>query len=106
MTDDILILAPEVLKKAVSDLDHWWLADDDLAIEKSFRFGNFPEAMAFLVQVGFAAEAMNHHPEITHVFDNVVVRLTTHDPGGVTVKDLKLAQIIDTIQRRDGDKVV
>lgn len=103
MTDEALILAQDVLEKAICDLKRWRVAEGGLTIEKSFRFGGFAEAMAFVVQVGFAAEAMGHHPEVTHVFDFVQVRLTTHDPGGVTEKDLKLAQIIDGIPSRDGD---
>lgn len=63
------------------------------ALVKSFKFGSFKEALAFMVRVGFEAEALNHHPEWTNCYNRVEVRLSTHDAGGkVTAKDVELAQ--------------
>ena len=60
--------------------------------------GSFREAMSFMVRAAFEAEALNHHPEWTNVYDRVVVRLNTHDAGGkVTAKDVELAKRIQEI---------
>jgi 4a-hydroxytetrahydrobiopterin dehydratase len=68
------------------------------ALVKSFKFGGFPEALSFMLHVGFVAEAMNHHPEWTNVYNTVAIRLNTHDAGGkVTAKDVELARRIQKI---------
>lgn len=74
----------------------WALADDGRAIAKSFVFGDFAEAMAFMLRVSYAAEAADHHPEWSNVYNRVAVRLTTHDTGGLTDKDIALARIMET----------
>ncbi len=74
----------------------WALAADKKAIEKSFKFANFADAMAFMLRVSYAAEAADHHPEWTNVYDRVDVRLSTHDAGGLTAKDIALAQVMET----------
>src|ERR1700710_470201 len=73
-----------------------WSLDGD-ALAKTFKFGNFREAMSFIVRVSFEAEAMDHHPEWTNVYDRIAIRLTTHDAGGkVTAKDAELARKIQS----------
>ncbi len=68
------------------------------ALVRSFKFGSFREAMSFMVRAGFEAEAMNHHPDWTNVYDRVDLRLNTHDAGGkVTAKDLELAKRLQKI---------
>ncbi len=68
------------------------------ALTKAFKFGSFREAMSFMVRAGFEAEAMNHHPEWTNVYNRVAIRLNTHDAGGkVTAKDVELAQRFEKI---------
>jgi len=71
-----------------------WQFDSD-GIEKKFQFKNFTEALGFIVKVGVISEKMNHHPELFNVYNTVTIRLTTHDAGGVTDKDFKLASEID-----------
>jgi 4a-hydroxytetrahydrobiopterin dehydratase len=78
-----------------ADLGSWRLDDD--AIVRELTFDGFREAIAFIVQLAFAADAANHHPELTNVYSRVTVRLTTHDAGGVTDKDLALAREIDAL---------
>ncbi len=69
-------------------------AGDRLA--KTYRFATFRDALAFMVRAGFAAEALDHHPEWTNVYNRVAVRLNTHDAGGrVTAKDVELAGRLD-----------
>ena len=66
------------------------------ALEREYRFPDFRAALAFMVRAGFEAEAVNHHPEWTNVYNRVRVRLTTHDAGGrVTDKDVELARRFD-----------
>ena len=77
--------------------DGWTASADGLAIEKSFRFGDFSEAFAFLTRVAMHAEKVDHHPEFTSVWNTVDFRLTSHDAGGVTDRDLALAAAIDRL---------
>ncbi|MEJ1971951.1 MAG: 4a-hydroxytetrahydrobiopterin dehydratase [Lacunisphaera sp.] len=75
----------------------WIFADDALA--KDFKFGSFREAFSFMVRVAFEAEAMDHHPDWTNVYNRVAIRLNTHDAGGkVTAKDVALAKKIQAIR--------
>ena len=67
-------------------------------IEKNFKFLDFTQAVGFIVQVGFIAEKHNHHPELFNVYNKVTIRLTTHDAGGITDKDVDLAKEIEKIQ--------
>jgi len=74
-----------------------WTRDGE-ALAKTFKFGSFREAMSFMVRVSFEAEAMDHHPDWTNVYNRVAVRLNTHDAGGeVTAKDVELARKIQAI---------
>jgi 4a-hydroxytetrahydrobiopterin dehydratase len=80
---------------ALQDLDGWQRDGD--AIVRQLRFDSFREAIDFIVRVADAADAADHHPELTNVYWNVGVRLTTHDAGGVTQRDLDLASAIDAV---------
>ena len=80
-------------KAALEGLDNWEFKNN--GIEKEFRFKNFSEALGFIVQVGINAEKSNHHPELFNVYNKVNIRLTTHDAGGVTDKDIDLAKAIE-----------
>lgn len=89
-------LSPEEITTALAGLPGWAFANDALA--KEFKFGSFREAMAFMVRVGFEAEAMDHHPDWTNVYNRVAIRLNTHDAGGkVTAKDVELAKKIQAL---------
>jgi 4a-hydroxytetrahydrobiopterin dehydratase len=76
----------------LENLKDWHFKEN--AIEKNFKFKNFSDALAFIVQVGLLAEKANHHPEIFNVYNKVQLRLTTHDANGVTEKDFDLANRI------------
>ena len=75
--------------------DGWTRAEDGLTIEKSFRFVDFSEAFGFLARVAMHAEKVDHHPEFTSVWNRVDFRLTSHDQGGVTERDVALAGAIN-----------
>jgi 4a-hydroxytetrahydrobiopterin dehydratase len=71
-----------------------WTQDGD-TIVKDFQCASFPDAIAFVVRIGFAAEAANHHPDLDIRWRNVHVALSTHDAGGLTTLDFDLAARID-----------
>lgn len=68
-------------------------------IRRSYECAAFPDAIAFVVRIGFLAEAANHHPDLDVRWRTVVVALTTHDSGGLTQRDLDLAAQIDDAAR-------
>ena len=76
----------------------WTANDDGTKITKTYEFPTFPEAFGFMTQAAIWAEKWNHHPEWTNIYRKVVVTLTTHDAGGLTDKDVKLAEKMDEIQ--------
>nr|WP_207186994.1 4a-hydroxytetrahydrobiopterin dehydratase [Rhodovulum imhoffii] len=75
----------------------WTLAQDRDALTRSYVFEDFVAAFGFMVRVALAAEKMNHHPEWTNVYRTVHVTLTTHDAGGLTLKDAELARRMDAL---------
>ena len=75
----------------------WELEDGGKALVRSFTFKDFSEAFAFLTRVALHAEKIDHHPEFTSVWNRVDFRLTSHDAGGVTERDQKLAEAIDAL---------
>jgi Pterin-4a-carbinolamine dehydratase len=89
------LLSTEAIHAALAAHPAW--AYEEGALRRSLRFADFSTALAFLVRVGIEAEKANHHPELTNVYARVDVALTTHDAGGVTDKDVALAQRIDEI---------
>ena len=90
-------LSAERRQAALSGLPDWRRLGDRDAISRSFRFGNFSEAFAFMTRVALAAERMDHHPEWSNVYNRVEITLSTHDAGGLSERDVALATIIDGI---------
>jgi len=82
-------------KPLLVNLENWHFNAN--GIEKNFLFKDFTQAMGFIVKVGLQAEKMNHHPELFSVYNKVKIRLTTHDQGGLTDKDFKLAALIESV---------
>lgn len=81
------------IQAALQKLPGWEFEEDGLA--KSFQFKDFKQAWAFMQKVAEAAEAMDHHPEWTNVYNQVLIRLSTHDAGGITERDFRLARAIE-----------
>ena len=73
----------------------WTILKEKDAIYKEFTFTNFNEAFSFMTRVALQSEKMNHHPEWGNVFNKVWITLFTHEAGGVTWKDVKLAEVIE-----------
>jgi 4a-hydroxytetrahydrobiopterin dehydratase len=71
-----------------------WTGGDDF-ITKVFKFGDFAEAFGFMTRIAIIADKMDHHPEWFNVYNRVDVTLTTHDAGGVTQKDVTLAEAME-----------
>jgi 4a-hydroxytetrahydrobiopterin dehydratase len=82
---------------ALGTLSGWAEVEDRDAIRKEFKFKNFSEAFGFMARVALAAEKMDHHPEWSNVYDRVDIVLSSHDIGGVSERDIKLAAKIDTL---------
>jgi len=76
--------------------DAGWDVGDSSA-HKTFVFGNFVEAFGWMTSAAIVAEKLNHHPEWFNVYKTVKVTLTTHDTGGLSDLDLKLAQKMDAL---------
>lgn len=89
------ILRGPARKSALNQLPGWREADGRDAIEKEFRFADFKTAFGFMTRVAAAAEHLDHHPEWRNVYNRVEITLTTHDSGGVTGRDIRLATLID-----------
>ena len=75
----------------------WEMVETRDAIRKSFTFGNFVDAFGFMTRAAIWAEKWNHHPEWFNVYNRVEVTLTTHDVGGLSALDVKLARKLDTL---------
>ncbi len=88
-------LTAEERQTALAALDGWADGDDRDAIVKTFVFKNFNQAFGFMTRCALYAEKMNHHPEWFNVYKTVDVTLTTHDAGGVTALDVRLAKAMN-----------
>lgn len=84
-------------KAALAGLDGWSEFEGRDAIARTFVFRNFNEAFGFMTRVALVAEKNDHHPEWRNVYKTVEVVLTTHDSGGVTGRDIALAQAMNKI---------
>lgn len=79
----------------LSELEGWEMIGHE--ITKEFNFKDFKEAMEFAHKIGEEAEREHHHPDILIRYNKVTINLTTHDAGGLTYKDFKLARIIEQL---------
>ena len=86
------LLSDAELEAALAELPDWERLDDRLAAQ--FRFESFVVAFAFMTEVAFHAERLDHHPEWSNVYNRVSIELTTHDSGGLTALDVELAQCV------------
>ncbi|OCC25211.1 4a-hydroxytetrahydrobiopterin dehydratase [Croceicoccus estronivorus] len=82
---------------ALAALPEWSLRDDGLAIERTFLFKDFSEAFGFMTRAALLAEVQDHHPEWFNVYNRVQVTLTTHDAGGLSERDVKMATAMDAL---------
>src|SRR3974390_1576543 len=90
-------LAAEPRKAALARLSGWSEVSGRDAISKTFTFKNFNEAFGFMTRAALVAEKMDHQPEWSNVYKTVNVTMSTHDAGGLTELDVKLAEAMDKI---------
>ncbi len=90
-------LAGEDRAAALSRLPLWREADGRDAITRVFEFTDFSAAFGFMARAALAAEKMDHHPEWTNVYRTVTVVLSTHEAGGLTERDIALAEAMDRL---------
>ncbi len=90
-------LTPERRAEALAVLPSWGLVEGRDAIHRKFAFKDFNAAFAFMIRVALAAEKNDHHPEWINIYNRVEITLSTHDCGGLSERDVALAQFIDSI---------
>ena len=83
------------IKNKIGSLQDWDFYED--ALHTDFEFDNFKDCMSAMNRIAFECEALNHHPEWKNTYNKLDIRLTTHDAGGITELDFKLAKSINKI---------
>lgn len=83
--------------KALGQLDGWKETEGRDAISKSYKFDDFAQAFGWMARVASIADEMDHHPEWFNVYNKVEVTLSTHDAGGLTERDIRLAKKMDEL---------
>lgn len=92
-------LTEQEIQENIKGLQYWDLEEGMLVTSLDFK--NFADAFAMMTRIAFEAEANNHHPDWSNVYNNLTIRLTTHDAGGLTDKDFYLARRIEDIINGD-----
>ncbi len=90
-------LAGDARKAALGRLKGWTEVQGRDAITKKFIFADFNEAFGFMSRAALVAEKLDHHPDWFNVYKTVEVTLSTHDAGGLTERDIKLAETMDKL---------
>jgi 4a-hydroxytetrahydrobiopterin dehydratase len=91
-------IAPEQIASLLTGLPQWrYQPERGGSITRDFKFLDFNEAFGFMARVALLAEQHNHHPEWSNVYNRLSITLTTHDAGGLSSRDLDLAQRIDNL---------
>ena len=88
-------LNPSEIEERLADLAGWEFEDN--ALTTTLEFQDFREAFTLMTRIAFECEAQNHHPKWTNVYNQLEIRLNTHDAGGVTEKDFTLARSIEAL---------
>lgn len=88
-------LSDKAITELLKEFEGWEHRDGSLVT--LFEFADFKEAFTAMGRIAFECEAQGHHPDWTNVYNRLEIRLNTHDAGGVTEKDFRLARTIDTL---------
>ncbi|WP_250437210.1 4a-hydroxytetrahydrobiopterin dehydratase [Hanstruepera flava] len=88
-------LYPQEIEKKILRFPDWEYYDN--ALHTEFEFDNFKDCFSAMSRIAFECEALNHHPNWTNIYNTLSISLSTHDAGGVTDKDFKLAEAIEMI---------
>lgn len=97
--NSLVMTRNEEIEKELHNLDGWQVRDGKLY--RSIIFKDFVDAFGFISKVALESEKINHHPELYTVFNKVTINLITHDIGGITKKDIKLAKIINNLLKHN-----
>ncbi len=92
-------LSEAEINKKLEKLEGWEYHEN--SIQTKFEFEDFKETFSIMTRIAFEAEAQQHHPEWTNVYNTLSITLSTHDAGGVTEKDFKMAETIENIIEAD-----
>jgi|SRR5579875_240680 4a-hydroxytetrahydrobiopterin dehydratase len=90
-------LSKDEIRKQLGKLRKWKIVNGKL--RRDFEFRDFNEAFGFMTRVALEVEKLNHHPEWFNVYNKVRIELVTHDVGGISNYDFRLARLIDKIAR-------
>ena len=93
------LLEQSEIQQLASDLASYWQVDSD-KLSCKLQFADFIEAFGFMTAVSLEVEKLNHHPNWSNVYNNLEIELSTHDAGGLTALDFKLAGKIDRHYKR------
>ncbi len=88
-------LSEAEINQRLEKLEGWQYEEN--SIQTKFEFENFKETFSIMTRIAFEAEAQQHHPEWTNIFNTLSITLSTHDAGGVTEKDFKMAETIENL---------
>jgi len=88
----------ETIKKNLKNLNGWTLSNDQKSIQKSFKFKNFEDTFAVMTKIATIAEQQNHHPDWSNSYNKLHITLTSHDSGGITKRDITMAQQINQFE--------
>lgn len=97
-------LTAEERSAALAALPGWQLAEGRDAIQRKIKFADFNAAWGFMTRVALLADKQDHHPEWSNVYNRVEILLTTHECGGLSQRDVKLAQAVDKVLAESGVK--
>ena len=90
------LLEPQEIKSLQKELPEWEITQSQL--KRRWQFSNFVEAFGFITKVAMVSEAKNHHPDWSNVYAKVTIKQTTHDMGGLTHRDIRLAKAINLLK--------
>ena len=90
-------LSKDEREAAMREVPDWHYDETGSSLERQFTFKTFSEAFGFITRVALAAQAANHHPDWSNSYNRVTIRLSSHDAGGVTRRDIDLAKAISAL---------
>ena len=97
LTDQSDRLSIDAVNKFLADLEGWTLDEEGPALQRRFKFKNFPQTMLFVNAVAWLAQQQDHHPDVQFGYNQCQIRYTTHSVGGVSENDLICAARINTL---------
>jgi len=90
-------LSEDDIDSLIKERSEWSLAQEGKAITRTFKFDDFSAAWGFMARVALIAQAHDHHPEWSNVYNTVEITLTTHDAGGLSQRDVNMARAVDAL---------